>query len=465
VTALIAPSRHRPRYHYTAPRGWLNDPNGVGFHAGRYHLFYQFNPAAPRWGDIQWGHASSADLLTWRDEPVALVPSPGHDAGGCFSGSLALVDGVPTIYYTGYTPERQVQCVATGSDDLRHWTKQPQRTIVDPPEGVGATDFRDPYVFRHDGQWRMAVGASLRSERGQVLLYRSDDGVQWHHLGPAYTAPDLAHGVLWECPNLFPLGDRWVLTVSVWPNLGVLAYVGRFDGTNFVPESESVHDVDGGAFAHLAMRAPDGRTLQWSWLNEQRAQPAIDAEGWAGALSVPRELALDARHRLLQRPAAEVAALRRGPVPITATGERRGITHRFQGTCLDLEARFTMRDRLKCGLVLAASPGGEESTRVLFWPDARRLVVERGASSQDPGTRRQDLWALLVLDEGEPLDLRVLLDHSVLEVYANQRLCLSTRLYPTRADSLEGWAFADGDADVAVQAWTMGGVIDAASGR
>jgi beta-fructofuranosidase len=169
---------HRPRYHFTAARQWINDPNGLCFHAGRYHLYYQYNPAAPRWGDIHWGHASSADLVNWRDEPVALKPSPGFDEGGCFSGSFALVSGVPTLYYTGYTAERQVQCAATSSD-LLSWTKHPERCIDTPPPGVGATDFRDPYVFRHGGRWYMAVGASIRSERGQVLLYRSEDGVAW----------------------------------------------------------------------------------------------------------------------------------------------------------------------------------------------------------------------------------------------------------------------------------------------
>lgn len=167
--ALEVPAAHRPRFHFTAPSGWLNDSNGLCFHDGRYHLHYQHNPHAPRWGDIHWGHGSSADLLYWRDEPIALAPSPGFDADGCFSGSFALVGSVPTLYYTGNAAGQQTQCIAT-SADLQRWAEHPERPLVMPPAGVYRTDFRDPYVFRHERAWYMVVGASLRSERGLCLL-------------------------------------------------------------------------------------------------------------------------------------------------------------------------------------------------------------------------------------------------------------------------------------------------------
>ncbi len=455
---------HRPRYHFTAPHHWINDPNGLCFHAGRYHLYYQYNPNANRWGDIHWGHASSADLVTWRDEPLALAPTPGGpDAGGCFSGSFALVDGQPTLYYTGFTPERQVQCTAT-SDDLQRWTLQPERTITTPPEGVEPHDFRDPYVFQHDGYWYMVVGASLHHARGQALLYRSKDGNSWDYRGPLYTAPTLAWGRMWECPNFFPLGDKWVLTVSVWLGLGVHWFVGRFENEVFIPESDGVLDPDNGAFAHLTMRGPDGRALQVAWMNEQREQERIDADGWAGTMTVPRELTLDPRGRLNLRPAAEIAALRQAPIAIHTTGAARGVLRTFTGRHLDIEATFTMhkvREQHKLGFTLLAAPDGSEATRIVFWPDARRLCIERARSSTDSKVRRQDVWAQLDLDPGEDLHLRVLLDASVLEVYANDRLCLSTRVYPHSEHSIEGSAFADGDVDLVLQAWDMGSIYTA----
>ncbi len=450
--------RHRPPFHFTAPSGWINDPNGVCWHDGRWHVFYQHNPDAPRWGGICWGHASSADLCDWHDEPIALRPTPGDDQGGCFSGSFALVNGVPTLYYTGDNGRHQVQCAATGSADLRHWTKHPERSIATPPPGVPAGEFRDPFVFRHGSAWYQVVGASDDSERGQCLLYRSDDGVAWHYLHPLYTAPRLDQGIVWECPNFFPLGGRWVLTVSLWPNLGALWFVGRFEGERFVAESEGVHDVDGGAFAHLAARAPDGRMLQWAWINEQRGSAQIDAAGWAGALTVPRVLWLDARSRLNVWPVAEVATLRRAAVDAMATGADCGERFRFAGEVLDIEADIRLLERRKVGLAVRASADGREATRIVYWPEARRLVVERGQSSLDPDARRQDVSAALLLDADEPLRLRVLLDRSVLEVYANGRLALATRIYPTLADSVHGALFTEGRADAALRLWTMDGI-------
>ena len=449
----------RPRYHFTAPTNWINDPNGVGFHDGRWHLYYQYNPNAAKWGDIHWGHATSTDLAHWRDEPIALAPTPGTlDAGGCFSGSFALVGGTPTIYYTGFTAERQVQCAAT-STDLQRWVQQPQRTIVEPPEGVEPHDFRDPYVFRHGAWWYMVLGASLNHERGQALLYRSADGLVWDYRGALFTAPDARLGVMWECPNFFPIGDKWVLTVSHWLLLGAHVFVGRFENERFIPEWDEVLDLDGGSFAHLTMQAPDGRAIQWAWMNEQREQALIDADGWAGAMTVPRELSLDARGRLQLRPVRELAALRQAPLALTAAGAGPGVVQRFSGRHLDIEAVFTLHevgDHQKVGMTLLTAPDGSETTRVVFWPDARRLSIVRSHSSLDARVRRQDVHGHLELAPGEPLRLRVLLDASVLEVYANERLCLSTRLYPTRADSVLGTVFVEGKATAEMRAWEMG---------
>lgn len=445
----------RPRFHFTAPRNWINDPNGLCFHDGRYHLYYQYNPGAAKWGDIHWGHASSADLVSWRDEPVALAPSPGPDAGGCFSGSFALVDGLPTLYYTGYTPERQVQCAAT-SDDLIHWSKHPGRTLVQPPPGVEVHDFRDPYVLRHGEHWYMVLGASQDHARGQCLLYRSEDGISWDYRGVLYAAEDSRLGVMWECPNLFPLGDKWVLTVSLWLGLGVHVFVGRFENERFVPEWEGPLDVDAGAFAHLTMRAPDGRSLQWAWINEQREQHLIDADGWAGAMTVPRQLGLDARGRLTQAPVPEIARLRQAALTLEPASA--GASWRFAGCHLDIEARFEAPARHKVGVKLLAHADGREQTRVLYWPEARRLSVERAHSSLEPGVRRQDVHAHLALEPGEDLDLRVLLDGNVLEVFANERVCITTRLYPTRADSVQGEVFSEGGGAVDCQVWSMGSI-------
>lgn len=452
---------HRPRHHFTAAKNWINDPNGVCFHGGRWHMFYQHNPNAAHWGDIHWGHASSTDLLHWRDEPLALAPSPGNDAAGCFSGSYALIGGTPTLFYTGDTGTRQVQCVAT-SPDLTHWTKHPERTLETPPAGVEVTDFRDPYVLRDGETWYMVVGASRDHARGQCLLYRSRDGVAWDYLGPLFTASDARLGVMWECPNLFRIGQHWVLTVSVWPGLGAHCFVGQFDGERFVPTWDAPLDVDAGSFAHLAMQAPDGRMLQWAWIREQREQALSDAAGWSGAMAVPRELGVDTLGRLTLRPVRELTQIRAGRLDVAATGATTGTLHRFEGRHLDIEARFHP-GRHKVGLTLLTSPDGQESTSVTYWPDARRLSILRSGSSLDLHVSHQDVHGHLELDPGDALQLRVLLDASVLEVFANDRLCLTTRIYPSRNDSTLGTVFAEGPTAVELQGWVLGSSL--ASGR
>ena len=140
----------RPLYHLTAPTGWLNDPNALVHRDGRYHAFFQHNPASTSWGDIHWGHAVSEDLVRWRHLPVALRPTPGGpDADGCWSGSFVDDDGVPTIVYSGFVAPSAIGarsvCLARGDEELLAWATDPRSPVLGgPPEGLDVVAFRDP---------------------------------------------------------------------------------------------------------------------------------------------------------------------------------------------------------------------------------------------------------------------------------------------------------------------------------
>lgn len=319
----------RPRLHIMPPIGWLNDPNGVCRVDDRYHVFYQHNPDGPTHGNVHWGHASSADLLHWTDEPIALAPLPGSpNGGGCWSGCVVDDDGVPTAVYTAVPDHAWNAGVAVARSDrtLREWHQDPV-IKVGTPDDPAIGEVRDPFVFRF-GDHRYAVqGAGHHHGDPQLLLYGCDDLDDWTYLGPLLTVDDpVAAAVvpanIWECPNLFQLGGRWVLLLSQWRHVngthdlaGVRYLVGDLTetgdgGLRFVAESGGSVD-DGPTFYAPQALVDDDRVLLWGWAWEgtQRTSDEVASAGWAGVLTFPRELSLGPAG-LISRPAVELFELR-----------------------------------------------------------------------------------------------------------------------------------------------------------
>jgi beta-fructofuranosidase len=324
-----------PRLHPRPRSGWLNDPNGLAHVDGTWHVFFQHNPAAPVHGAIAWGHVSSPDLLRWTEEPVALVPRPGHpDAGGCWSGCVVDDGGVPTAVYSAVTAEAgdaQV-LLATSDRTLRAW-RQDATAVVPAPDDPAITDVRDPYVIAVDGRRYgiQGAGGSGLQGRPQLLHWACDDLRRWEPLGPLLTsedpvAADVAPAQIWECPNLVRLDGRWVLVLSLWRAVGdgvgalsgVRYLVGDLQsagaGLRFVASAGGVLD-EGPAF-YAPQLLPDGdRVLLWGWAWElDRTPEEVAAAGWAGVLTFPRELGL-VGDVLTSRPARELTALRGAELP------------------------------------------------------------------------------------------------------------------------------------------------------
>jgi levanase len=264
LTAVVAPAAHaappapggayeelyRPQYHFTPAKNWMNDPNGLVYYKGEYHLFYQHNPFGNTWGHMSWGHAVSRDLVHWEHLPVA-IPEEGSEA--IFSGS-AVVDRENTTgfgtrnnpamvaIYTSAYPGKQAQSLAYSTDRGRTWTKYAGNPVLD----INSGEFRDPKVFWYapERKWVMAVVKALEHK---VQLYSSPDLKTWKHMSDF--GPANAVGGAWECPDLFPLavdGDRkntkWVLLVSMNPGgiaggSGMQYFVGDFDGTTFTADN------------------------------------------------------------------------------------------------------------------------------------------------------------------------------------------------------------------------------------
>jgi beta-fructofuranosidase len=415
----------------------MNDPNGLIQWKGQYHLFYQYNPNGPFHGTIHWGHAVSADLVRWAHLPIALAPTPGGpDRDGCFSGCAVDHDGVPTLVYTGIRPE--TQCLATSADDLLTWRKHPANPVIAaPPPGLDVLGFRDPWVWREAGGWLAIVGSGINGVGGTAFVYRSPDLVRWTYLHPLCVGDPRETGTMWECPSLFPLADnKHVLVISPIPLRKVLYSVGTYRDHAFAPETWAGLDEGGCFYAPQTLLDAKGRRLMWGWLQEDRAPEAYRAAGWAGVMSLPRVLDLGTDGSLRITPPDELRILRGGHVGIRDVALGTRDLGDVRGDCLELALEIEPGDASAVELAVRRAPHGEEQTRIVYDAAARLLAVDRRQASRDPLTVRDVRATTLALAAGETLRLRVFLDRSVVETFANDRACLASRIYPTRADSL-----------------------------
>ncbi len=327
MTATIAEPllAQRPVLHFTPPQGWMNDPNGLVYFDGEYHLFYQYHPHDRVWGPMHWGHAVSRDLMRWEHLPPALAPD---EQGACFSGSAivdrhdtsGLFDGEPGLlaFYTVHREADddpsdyvQEQCLAYSRDRGRSWQKYAGNPLIASP---GFKDFRDPKVIWHEPsrRWVMALAC------GQTIQFHVSENLLDWRLASEFGAGQGAHtDGPWECPDLFELpvegatpgepATRWVLVVGVGAGeqeaFGSFTqyFVGHFDGERFHNDhpAECVLLMDEGRDFYAVQSwsdvpAEDGRRLAIAWLNNWLYANQIPEAGWRGAMSFPRELGLTA---------------------------------------------------------------------------------------------------------------------------------------------------------------------------
>ncbi len=288
----------RPRLHHTATTGWINDPYGLVWYDGAYHLFFQHVPGQTTWDvGCQWGHAESTDLLSWTSLPTALEPDESED--GCWSGSVVLSPD-PVAFYTSVR-EPAIGVGRIRSVRLSHGSRS-EALVALPPE-VEAMEFRDPFVWRSGDGWRMLVGGGT-PDAAAAWAFTSPDLATWTYAGVAASrsATETAGtwtGRAWECPQRLEIEGREVLVVSVWEpgRLHYLAY--RLDGTWQRLTYGPSH------YAGSVFTDADGRPGMVTWLRE------VSGDGWAGATSLPMSLSLDG-DRLVASP-HEALLSRRGP--------------------------------------------------------------------------------------------------------------------------------------------------------
>ena len=470
LVATAEADPHRPRFHFLAPAGWLNDPNGLTHWAGTYHLFYQYNPYGPVHDRIHWGHATSRDLVTWTDAPVALVPGEaGPDREGCWSGVLVDDDGTPTIVYSGRHDGRELPCVATGSADLSTWIREVDNPVIpQTPPGLDVTGFRDHCVWREGDTWRHLIGSGIEGQGGAALLYESDDLRDWRYVGPLVVGdsadgdegdPDWT-GTLWECVDLFrpptdPTHDAaggaststasHVLVFSAWHEGEThhpLYLSGTYAGDTFTPQA--LHRLDlGGRYFYAPQSFSDdrGRRIMFGWMQEGRPDAAAVAAGWSGVMSLPRQAVLGADGELELAPVDEVASLRGERHDATSgdltVGEHVELGH---GDQLDVELALTLAPDARVAVAVRSTDDAEEVTELQIargpMGSATATVrLDRSRSSLDADVDATERAGIVPVTTDGLVNIRVLVDHSALEVFVNGR-ALTARVYPTRPDAV-----------------------------
>ncbi len=306
---------YRPQYHFSPPANWMNDPNGMVYFDGEYHLFYQYYPDDTIWGPMHWGHAVSKDLVNWENLPIALYPD---EMGYIFSGSAVVdfkntsglgKDGkAPMIaIYTYHLEEeendqnyQQTQAIAYSLDKGRTWTKYEDNPVLPNP---GIKDFRDPKVMWHEETQSWIMSLAIKDK---ISFFTSKNLIDWEYLSD-FNPEWAAYGGVWECPDLFPLTtdngqEKWCLLVSInpgGPNGGSATqyFIGDFDGKNFTTSSSEIKWLDYGVDNYAGVTwsdvpQEDGRKLFLGWMSNWLYGQEVPTQPWRSAMTLPRSLHL-----------------------------------------------------------------------------------------------------------------------------------------------------------------------------
>jgi len=309
---------------------------------------------------------------------------------------------------------------------------------------------------------RPAVAVAVAGVGGAALLYRSRNLRDWEYLHPLCTGNKQATGTVWECPDFFALGAKHVLVISPIPLRKSIYLVGTYAEQRFTPERIGEVDVGGHFYAPQTLRDERGRRIMFGWLWEGRSHAAQEAAGWAGVMSLPRVLTLRPDGGIGFEPAPELVSLRGAHRhwEAVAVASSEWILPEVQSDAFEIIAEIAPGDLAVCGVDVLRSPDGAEYTRIAYDGVRRRLEIDRRRSSSNPEDQHDVQGGDLELIDGEPLRLHIFVDRSVVEVFANGRVCTTSRVYPSRIDSLEVALFAEGGAAEArtIDIWRMASI-------
>ena len=457
---------YRPAYHFCVPedRGSPGDPNGAFFHNGRYHLMYLYNREG---SGFSWGHVSSTDLLHWRHHPDAIAPG-GNDEG-CFSGGgFVDEDGSAVLSFWMLWGDKGIGLARSTDADFDHWQKFDNNPVIKSTEW-GITQMKDDAgkdfyigsadpsnIWKKDDKYYMLTGNLLvlnkigrnanspDNEKGDRLyLFESDDLTHWRYLHRFYDS-----NRKWTeesednmCPSFLPLpsspdggipSDKHLL-LFISHNLGCQYYIGSYRDDRFFPEDHGrMTWKDNAYFAPEALIDGQGRQIMWSWIYDDRPDEMKSEYGWTGTYGLPRSLWLNNEGGLGIRPVQELQNLRLNEKSLTnlAIDETAIVLDSLGTELMELELIIDPQNAQSVGVAVGVSTDPMEQTLIEYDRQSNNLLVNTLNSSLKFGRKAVEK-APLVLKEKEYLELKIFVDRSIVEVFANDRQAIARRIYPS----------------------------------
>ncbi|NAY92105.1 glycoside hydrolase family 32 protein [Muricauda sp. JGD-17] len=450
--------QYRPQFHFTPKEKWMNDPNGLVYNDGIYHLFYQYYPDDIVWGPMHWGHAISTDMVHWEHKPIALYPD---ENGLIFSGSAVVdknnssgfgKDGeVPLVaIYTYHLMEGekagrsdfQTQGIAYSLDNGDTWTKYERNPVIG---NDGIRDFRDPKVFWHEESqnWIMALVAGDHAK-----FYQSKNLKDWKYLSD-FGRYQGAHGGVWECPDLFPLGvdgtdeQKWVLLISINPGApnggsGTQYFIGEFDGKKFTSDQKDPKWLDYGTDNYAGVtynNVPNDDRIFIGWMSNWDYARDTPTKKWRSAMTLPRKLALQ-KHKdeylLVNYPLPSVEALASSTMVENVT------VAAGKSQTLEIDSLNQSKIRLKTAskdLKLIFKNNLDETLELTMDSKSKAFLLNRMNSGQvafqpEFGNKKHHMPLDFLPDDRYEMD--IYLDWSSIEVFIAQGLLVMTdQIFPT----------------------------------
>jgi len=466
--------QYRPQFHFTPKKNWMNDPNGLVYLDGEYHLFFQHNPFGVMWGHMSWGHAVSKDMLHWKELPVAI---PEGDDEGIFSGSavydakntsgLGTLENPPLIaIYTSNSDVKKIQAqsIAYSLDRGRTFIKYSKNPVID----INSPHFRDPKVFwdADRNNWVMVV---VKANEKKVAIFTSTNLISWTHQSDF--GPLGAQGGDWECPDLVELqidGNNkrksWVMIVSLNPGgieggSGTQYFVGDFDGKSFTPSQnyEKPQWLDYGKDNYAGVtfnNMPDSRTVLIGWMNSWQYAGNLPKSPWTGAMTIPRELSLTKKKDglfLVSQPVKELNSLRTGKAFSKRSIKVKGTVDIKEVSGLELDISLTIVPNKTGKSGINVLSGKKEFTQVGYDANSGEIFLNRGTSSSSIAIVELLGVQKVFIGKVKEVPLRILVDRSSVEVFGpNGEHVISDLVFPDSPKS-DGLSLFSTDKSVSIK--------------